>query len=215
MSDLRRRARALGGRFDLSPARSEYLISNNPVLLRDGDILLSPGTGGEVLLNITCDHGQKSGLLEVLKSERTIYIGDQPVREPVPLRDGDTITVGEGQFLRCNFSEGVIEEERNVINRLQVQDVSQRYGKRISALESVSFSIERGEMVCVMGPSGCGKSTLLKTLAGHLAPSQGQILLNGVDLYASGRNRKRLTPYLSYIPHEEAIEPRLLSATRL
>lgn len=209
LSDLRRRARALGGRFDLSPTRSEYLISNNPVLLREGDILLSPGTGGEVLLRITCEHGQKSGRLEVLESQRTIYIGEHPVREPVRLRDGDTITIGEGQFLRCNFAEGAIEEERNVISRLQVHDVSQRYGKRISALDNVSFSLERGEMVCVMGPSGCGKSTLLKTLAGHLSPTQGRITLNGVDLYASRRNRIRLTPYLSYIPHEEAIEPRL------
>ncbi|MEM7012291.1 MAG: ATP-binding cassette domain-containing protein, partial [Verrucomicrobiota bacterium] len=209
MSDLHRRARALGGRFKLSPTRSEYLISNNPVALREGDILLSNDPGGEILLRIICDYANKSGKLEVTKSEHPIYIGDRFVREKAELKDGDTITIGEGQFLRCNFSERAIEEDQNVISRLQVQDLSHRYTKRVNAIDNVSFNIERGEMVCVMGPSGCGKSSLLKALAGHLRPNQGEIRLNGVNLYASSSNRKRLTPYISYIPHEEAIEPRL------
>lgn len=209
MSDLRRRARALGGRFDLNPTRSEYLISNNPLLLRDGDLLLSSGTNGEILLRIHCDYAQKSGRLEVLKTDRPIFIEDYPVRHGAALKDGDTITIGDGQFLRCHFTEGIIEEERNVISRLQVQDVSLSYTKRTTALDNISFSLERGEMVCVMGPSGSGKSTLLKTLAGQLKPDQGKILLNGTPLYSSGRNRKRLTPYISFIPHEEAIDPLL------
>jgi ABC-type multidrug transport system ATPase subunit len=209
ISDLHRRARALGGRFDLNPTRSEYLISNDPVKLREGDILLPRDGGGELLLRISCNYTRKTGVLEVLESGRSIYIGGALIREQANLADGDTITIGEGRFLRCNFTDRTIEEERNVINRLQVQDLSHRYSKRTVALDNVSFPVERGEMVCVMGPSGCGKSTLLKTLAGHLRPDQGQINLNGVELYGSRRNRKRLTPYLSYIPHEEAIESRL------
>jgi len=209
MSDLRRRARQLGGRFDLNPTRSEYLISNNPLLLRDGDLLLSPGTNGEILLRIHCDYGSKTGQLEVLKSDRPIFIEDYPVRQGAALKDGDTITIGDGQFLRCHFSDGIIEEERNIISRLQVQDVSTSYTKRYTALDNISFSLERGEMICVMGPSGCGKSTLLKTLAGQMKPDQGKILLNGVALYGSPRTRKRLTPYISFIPHEEAIDPLL------
>ncbi len=47
--DLRRRARALGGRFQLKASKSEYLVSNNPSLLQADDILLSPGTSGDVL----------------------------------------------------------------------------------------------------------------------------------------------------------------------
>lgn len=209
ISDLHRRARALGGRFDLNPSRSEYLISNNPVRLREGDILLPQAGGGELLLRITCDYAKKTGELEVLESQRPVFIDEHPVRERAKLADGDTITIGEGRFLRCNFSERTIEEESNVISRVQIQDLSHRYTKRVSALDNVSFSVERGEMVCVMGPSGCGKSTLLKSIAGHLRPSEGQISLNGVRLYGSRRNRKRLTPYISYIPHEEAIESRL------
>ena len=206
MSDLRRRARLMGGRFNLNPTRSDYLISNNPVLLREGDILLSQGTAGELLFHISCDHEAKTGNLEILKSDRTITIDGFPIRFQAALRDGDTITIGDGQFLRCHFNEGIIEEERNVVSRLQVDDLSFRYNKRTPALENMSFSLNRGEMVCVMGPSGCGKSTLLKSIAGLLKPDGGRILLNNVDLYRSNRNRKQLTPYISFIPHEEAVD---------
>ncbi len=59
--DLRRRARSYGGRFQLKASKSEYLVSNNPGLLNEGDILLSPGTGGDVLLKIYCDYDGKVG----------------------------------------------------------------------------------------------------------------------------------------------------------
>ena len=48
MVDLRRGARAMGGRFQLKTSKSEYLVSNNTSLLEEDDILLSPGTSGEV-----------------------------------------------------------------------------------------------------------------------------------------------------------------------
>ena len=66
LGDLRRRARAMGGRFQLKPHKSEYLVSNNPSMLEEDDILLSPGTGGDVLLKILCDYDKRVGRLEVL-----------------------------------------------------------------------------------------------------------------------------------------------------
>src|SRR5437667_2132857 len=67
---LRRRARALGGRFQLKASKSEYLVSNDPSRLQADDILLSPGTSGDVLLKIFCDYDQRVGLLEVIESDR-------------------------------------------------------------------------------------------------------------------------------------------------
>ena len=49
----------------------------------------------------------------------------------------------------------------------------------LNALDNVSFEVGRGEFVCLIGPSGCGKSTLLRIVAGLLAPSRGEILLDG------------------------------------
>ena len=114
--DLRRRARAMGGRFQLKAHKSEYLVSNNPSLLEEDDILLSPGTGGEVLLKIFCDYEHKVGQLEVLQADRPILVGETPVRNSALLADGDTIRIDTGQILRCDFSERIIEEERNIIS---------------------------------------------------------------------------------------------------
>lgn len=48
-----------------------------------------------------------------------------------------------------------------------------------AVLDDVSFTVEPGEVVCIVGPSGCGKTTLLRALAGLLAPTRGQVLLHG------------------------------------
>jgi len=206
LSDLRRRARAFGGRFQLKASKSEYLVSNNPSLLEADDILLSPGTAGDVLLKISCDYDKRVGVLEVLESDRPIMVGDTAVRTTAPLADGDTIRIDVGQFLRCDFSERIIEEERNIIRTLEVVDVNHRFHNSEVGLEGISFALTRGELVCVMGASGSGKSTLLKVLAGQLQPTRGQILLNGQPLY---ENLDALKRYVSYIPQDDAFDEHL------
>src|SRR5205809_5673562 len=151
LSDLRRRARAFGGRFQLKASKSEYLVSNDPSRLQPDDILLSPGTSGDVLLKIFCDYDQRVGQLEVIEADRPILVGDVAVRSTYPLKDCDTIRIDVGQFLRCNFSERIIEEERNIIRTLEVNEVTQRFGGGDTGLEGISFALTRGELVCVMG----------------------------------------------------------------
>ena len=119
-------------------------------------------------------------------------VGETPVRTTAPLKDGDTIRIDVGQFLRCNFSERIIEEERNIIRSLEVGDVNHRFSNSEIALEGISFRVNRGELVCVMGASGSGKSTLLKVLGGQLQPTSGQVLLNGQSLYRESRHAQAL-----------------------
>ncbi|HEX3817844.1 MAG TPA: ATP-binding cassette domain-containing protein, partial [Chthoniobacterales bacterium] len=204
--DLRRRARAMGGRFQLKASKSEYLVSNNPSLLEADDILLSPGTSGDVLLKIMCDYDKRIGTLEVLESDRPIMVGETPVRGSAPLADGDVIRIDVGQFLRCDFSERIIEEERNIIRSLEAVDINHRFSNSDVALEGISFSINRGELVCVMGASGSGKSTLMRVLGGQLQPTQGRVLLNGQPFYEKLDTLKR---YVSYIPQEDAFDEQL------
>lgn len=203
LSELRRRAREMGGRFTLSPSKSDYLVSNNPSLLRPGDILLSPNARGEMLLRISCDYDAKRGTLEVLKGDRPVFVQGQAVRERAELDDGEVIDIGEGICLRCHFGDRIIEEERNLISRLEMVDVSHRFKDRETALDGLTLSARRGEMICVMGPSGCGKSTFLRVLAGHLRPREGTIRLNGLSLYD---HLRVLRPYISFCPHEDAFD---------
>jgi len=206
LSDLRRRARALGGRFQLKASKSEYLVSNDPSRLQADDILLSPGTSGDVVLKIFCDYDQRVGVLEVIEADRPIMVGNEPVRTTVQLRDGDTIRIDVGQILRCNFSERIIEEERNIIRTLEANEVTHRFSKGEIGLEGISFSITRGELVCVMGASGSGKSTLLRVLAGQLQPTSGEVILNGQSLY---QNLDALKQYVSYMPQQDAFDEHL------
>ncbi len=206
LSDLRRRARALGGRFQLKASKSEYLVSNDPSRLEADDILLSPGTSGDVVLKIFCDYDQRLGVLEVIEADRPIMVGDETVRTTAQLKDGDTIRIDVGQILRCNFSERIIEEERNIIRTLDVNEITHRFSKGEVGLEGISFCITRGELVCVMGASGSGKSTLLRVLAGQLQPTGGDVILNGQSLY---QNLDVLKQYVSYMPQQDAFDEHL------
>jgi len=206
LRDLRRRAQEFGGQFRLPGSRNTYLVSNNPALLEEGDILLSEDTDGEILLRIECNYAQKNGSVEVLRAARPIFVGPIPVRERLELEDGATITLGEGQYLRCHFADRIIEEERNVVRLLEVRELFHRFDGRDTALDGISFQARRGEMVCVMGPSGCGKSTLLRVLGAQLKPRAGEVLMNSLPLYG---NLGSLSPYIAYIPQEDAFDPLL------
>lgn len=206
LNDLRRRVRSLGGRFALKASKSEYLVSNNPGLLEENDILLSHGSGGEVLLKIICNYEERTGVVEVLQADRPIIVHDLPVRNSAALIDGDTIGINPGQLLRCNFTDRIIEEERNIIHNLEMRDVICRFPNGDIALDNLTFSVERGEMICVMGASGCGKSTLLRALAGEFKPIQGEVFLNHHSLYA---NYETLRQYIAYIPQYEAFDEQL------
>ncbi|MEM7383670.1 MAG: ATP-binding cassette domain-containing protein, partial [Verrucomicrobiota bacterium] len=206
LRELRRRAREMGGRFELKTSKSEYLVSNNADLLRQGDILLSQVVDGEILLRIRCDYTLKTGELEVLTSNRSVTVHGETVTDRCALRDGDTIVIDKGQFLRCHFAERIIEEERNVINRLEIREVSHSFDDKTTALDGINLTAGRGEMICVLGPSGCGKSTLMRVLSGHQKPGQGDVLLNGFRLY---KHIENFVPYIAYIPHEDSFEPLL------
>ncbi len=203
---LRLRARSFGGRFALKASKSEYLVSNNPGLLEEDDILLSPGPGGDVLLKIKCDYDRKVGTVEVLRTDRPILLHDVPIRNSAPLADGDRIRVDAGQVLRCDFTERLIEEEKNLVRTLEVRDLVCRFSNATVAIDGVSFTVERGEMVCVMGASGCGKSTLLRALSGQFQPTQGEVLFNNLSLYA---NHESLRKYVTYIPQYDAFDEHL------
>jgi len=61
-----------------------------------------------------------------------------------------------------------------------IKDVFNREDKIVKAVDNVSFSVEKGEIVGYIGPNGAGKSTTIKMLIGILVPSSGSIDVNGV-----------------------------------
>jgi NitT/TauT family transport system ATP-binding protein len=61
----------------------------------------------------------------------------------------------------------------------RLRKVYDGHGRSVEALREVSLHTDAGELVCVVGPSGCGKTTLLKCVSGLLAPTSGQVVLEG------------------------------------
>ncbi|HET6483991.1 MAG TPA: ABC transporter ATP-binding protein, partial [Actinoplanes sp.] len=58
-----------------------------------------------------------------------------------------------------------------------------RSGKReVEALRDLTFTVDNGDLVCLVGPSGCGKTTLLRCIAGLLEPSGGSVRLDGREV---------------------------------
>ncbi|QGY40511.1 ATP-binding cassette domain-containing protein [Pseudodesulfovibrio cashew] len=80
---------------------------------------------------------------------------------------------------------------------IRAENIRFAYGEA-PVLNSVSFTIGKGELVSILGPNGCGKTTLLKILLGLNAPGSGQVFLDGVPL--SRMNRKRLARMVAYVP---------------
>lgn len=60
-----------------------------------------------------------------------------------------------------------------------LQKVYEGAGRRVEAVRDLTFTVDPGELVCLVGPSGCGKTTLLKCVAGLLRPTAGEVRLGG------------------------------------
>ena len=67
---------------------------------------------------------------------------------------------------------------------LEIVEAEKRFG-RVTAVNRVSLSVERGEFFALLGPSGCGKTTLLRLIAGFETPDAGRIVIDGIDVTAA------------------------------
>lgn len=79
---------------------------------------------------------------------------------------------------------------------LEIKNLKKFYGKGdslVKALNGITFDVYKGEMLVLLGNSGCGKSTLLNIIGGMDSPSEGEVLLNGIDI--TKYSDKELTSY--------------------
>ncbi|MEP6803762.1 MAG: gliding motility-associated ABC transporter ATP-binding subunit GldA [Flavobacterium sp.] len=78
---------------------------------------------------------------------------------------------------------------------IEVNNISKSYGTQ-KALNSISFSIQKGEIVGFLGPNGAGKSTLMKILTTYLLADTGSALVNGHDVMTNAKAVQRSIGYL-------------------
>ncbi len=82
---------------------------------------------------------------------------------------------------------------------IQVENLS-RFYQNHRAINLLSFTLNAGEVLGFLGPNGAGKSTTMQIITGNLAPSEGQVSINGFDIIESARDAKAQIGYLPEHP---------------
>jgi iron(III) transport system ATP-binding protein len=91
---------------------------------------------------------------------------------------------------------------------VELRGVTKRYGN-VTAVDNVSFMVERGTLTTLLGPSGCGKTTLLRLIAGLEMASAGQIVIGGRDVTrrsAADRDVSMVFQSYALFPHLTVLE---------
>jgi ABC-2 type transport system ATP-binding protein len=82
---------------------------------------------------------------------------------------------------------------------IEVQNLSKRYGP-VTAVDGISFRVERGEILGFLGPNGAGKTTTMRILTGYMPATEGKAVVAGFDVFEQPIEAKRRTGYLPETP---------------
>ncbi|AUC13967.1 gliding motility-associated ABC transporter ATP-binding subunit GldA [Tenacibaculum sp. SZ-18] len=78
---------------------------------------------------------------------------------------------------------------------IQFTSVTKTYGKQ-KAVNNISFSVQKGEIVGFLGPNGAGKSTTMKILTGYIQPTSGTVIVNDIDVVSNSIDTRKSIGYL-------------------
>ena len=78
---------------------------------------------------------------------------------------------------------------------IKIENLAKSFGAK-RAVDGISFTVERGEVVGFLGPNGSGKSTTMRMITGYYAPDGGKVSVGGYDVVESPLEAKRLIGYL-------------------
>ena len=95
------------------------------------------------------------------------------------------------------FSFVYKKQEVNTV--IEVKNLVKRYGTH-AAVNDLSFTVETGKVVGFLGPNGAGKSTTMNMITGYIAPTEGEVLIDGIDIMDEPELAKKNIGYLPEIP---------------
>ena len=88
---------------------------------------------------------------------------------------------------------------------IRVENLTRRYGDLV-AVDDVSFTIQRGEVVGLLGHNGAGKTTIMKMITGFLEPTSGRIIIDDLDI---DRHRQSIQKRIGYLPENCPVWPEM------
>lgn len=124
---------------------------------------------------------------------------------------GKVYQLAEGSTLRLSFGRpiyysDVISRFRSNKKELEIQfevkNISYKFPDGSTAINQISFYENQGKLVGILGASGAGKTTLLNILNGTLRPSEGEVMINGLNLHAESKEFKGI---IGNIPQDDLL----------
>lgn len=82
---------------------------------------------------------------------------------------------------------------------IEVKNLTKRYGQHV-AVDSVSFTVNEGEILGFLGPNGAGKSTTMNIITGYISATEGTVKINGIDILEQPEEAKKHIGYLPEFP---------------
>ncbi len=82
---------------------------------------------------------------------------------------------------------------------IEIKNLTKQYGQ-ITAVDNISFTANKNEILGFLGPNGAGKSTTMNMIVGYLPPTSGQILINGMSMNDNPKEVKKKIGYLPELP---------------
>lgn len=82
---------------------------------------------------------------------------------------------------------------------IQVENLTKRYGQHL-ALDNVSFTVNKGEILGFLGPNGAGKSTTMNIITGYISATEGTVKVDGLDILEQPQEAKKKIGYLPELP---------------
>lgn len=190
--------------------KDEILIGRDPNI----DIVIDK-------LNISWHHSKittnnEHHYIEDLKSTNGTLVNNKPIDKKIEIYEGDRVTLGiynyifktnekEGIKLISFDKDGIRVDVKNVYYSVNIKDKNLGKTEKI-LLDDISFTIYPSEIVGIMGLSGAGKTTLLNILSGYSKPTEGQVFINGRDLY---KNYDIIKNFIGFVPQDDIIHPEL------
>ena len=92
-----------------------------------------------------------------------------------------------------------VYKKQEVSTVIEVKNLVKKYGSH-AAVNDLSFTVETGKVVGFLGPNGAGKSTTMNMITGYIAPTEGEVLIDGIDIMDDPELAKKNIGYLPEIP---------------
>ena len=136
-------------------------------------------------------------------STNGVIVNNRPISGKVKLHEKDVIVITNSKLIftskaifYCCYKSGISVDASDVV-------IKRGKGRKsFITCNHVNLNIKPGELVAVIGGSGAGKSTILNAMCGYLEPTQGEVYINGVDLY---RNFDSLKKLIGYVPQSDIV----------